>query len=162
MARTYIDSDEAKIESAGLGKVNLTFFDGRRFEDLEPRRLFPLSGMRKYITLLDNDGKEAAIIRNLDTLMPQSRRVVEECLNEYYLIPHITAVYDIADRKGMLKWTVMTDRGERSFSIRNRHSDIKILYDGRVLIRDPDDNRYEIPSIEGLDRKSRSKLKGEL
>ena len=94
--------------------------------------------------------------------MPQSRRVVEECLNEYYLIPHITAVYDITDRKGMLKWTVMTDRGERSFSIRNRHSDIKILYDGRVLIRDSDDNRYEIPSIEGLDRKSRSKLKGEL
>ena len=114
------------------------------------------------ITLLDGDGREAAIIRSLDTLIPESRRAVEECLEEFYLIPRITGIYDITDKKGSLSWHVQTDRGERRFSIRNRHSDIKVLYDGRVLVRDSDDNRYEIPSLYELDKKSRAKLKSEI
>lgn len=130
MARTYIEGDEARIERTDFCKVTLTYYDGRRIENLEPRRLFPLSGLHKYITLLDGDGREAAIIRSLDTLIPESRRAVEECLEEFYLIPRITGIYDITDKKGSLSWHVQTDRGERRFSIRNRHSDIKVLYDG--------------------------------
>ena len=162
MARTNIEGDEARIERTDFCKVTLTYYDGRVFEDLEPRRLFPLSGLHKYITLLDPEGREAAIIRSLDTLMPESRQAVEACLEEFYLIPRITGIYDITDKKGSLSWHVQTDRGERRFSIRNRHSDIKVLYDGRVLIRDSDDNRYEIPSLDRLDKKSRSKLKSEI
>ena len=154
--------DEARIERTDFCKVTLTYYDGRRIENLEPRRLFPLSGLHKYITLLDDDGREAAIIRSLDTLIPESRRAVEECLEEFYLIPRITGIYDITDKKGSLSWHVQTDRGERRFSIRNRHSDIKVLYDGRVLVRDSDDNRYEIPSLYELDKKSRAKLKSEI
>jgi len=37
-----------------------------------------------------------------------------------------------------------------------------VLYDGRVLVRDSDDNRYEIPSLYELDKKSRAKLKSEI
>ena len=129
MARTYIEGDEARIERTEFCKVTLTYYDGRRIENLEPRRLFPLSGLHKYITLLDGDGREAAIIRSLDTLIPESRRAVEECLEEFYLIPRITGIYDITDKKGSLSWHVQTDRGERRFSIRNRHSDIKVLYE---------------------------------
>ena len=91
MARTYIEGDEARIERTDFCKVTLTYYDGRKIENLEPRRLFPLSGLHKYITLLDGDGREAAIIRSLDTLIPESRRAVEECLEEFYLIPRITA-----------------------------------------------------------------------
>ena len=100
MARTYIEGDEARIERTDFCKVTLTYYDGRVFEDLEPRRLFPLSGLHKYITLLDPEGREAAIIRSLDTLMPESRQAVEACLEEFYLIPRITGIYDITDKKG--------------------------------------------------------------
>ena len=44
------------------------------------------------------------------------------------------------------------------FDIRNIYRDIKLLYDGRALIRDSDDNRYEIPDIKKLDAKSMSLL----
>ncbi|MBE6632931.1 MAG: DUF1854 domain-containing protein [Ruminococcaceae bacterium] len=44
----------------------------------------------------------------------------------------------------------------------NRHSDIKFLYDGRVLIRDTNDNRYEIEDVKALDRRSQRILSGEL
>jgi len=47
---------------------------------------------------------------------------------------------------------VETDHGPVSFRIRNRHSDIKQLYGtNRVIIRDSNDNRYEIPDLTTLD-----------
>ena len=55
--RLYINADEARITYRGFAHVDLEMFDGRKFEDLEPRRLFPLSGLTKYITLLDHDMK---------------------------------------------------------------------------------------------------------
>ena len=49
---------------------------------------------------------------------------------------------------------VETDHGNAEFRIRNRHSDMKIYPEDRVIIRDSSDNRYEIESLAALDRKS--------
>ena len=162
MARLYIDGDEVRFTKRDMCSVDVEFYDGRRFENLEPRRLFPVSGLTKYITLLDSDGKEQAIIRNIDTLMPESKAVVNECLREYYMIPKIKRLIDSSEKYGILKWTVDTDRGKCSFEIRNRHSDIKMLYDGRVLVRDSNDNRYEITDYKSLDKNSLALLNSEL
>ncbi|MEG1887002.1 MAG: DUF1854 domain-containing protein, partial [Oscillospiraceae bacterium] len=89
MARLYIGGDEVKFTKTDSCLVTLDFCDGRHFENLEPHRLFPLSGLKKYISLLDKDGNEIAIIRNIDTLIPESANVIEECLQEYYFIPKI-------------------------------------------------------------------------
>lgn len=162
MARLYVDGDQARFTKKDMCSVDMELYDGRKFEDLEPRRLFPVSGLTRYITLLDADGKERAIIRNLDTLLPESKKVIEECLREYYMIPKIKRLIDSAEKYGILKWTVETDRGMRSFEIRNRHSDIKMLYDGRVLVRDSNDNRYGITDYRTLDKQSLALLNSEL
>lgn len=162
MARLYIDGDEARFTRKDICMVDMEFYDGRKVENLEPRRLFPLSGLTKYISLLDYDGKEHGIIRNVDNLMPESREVILQALNEYYLIPKITAIVDSSEKYGILKWMIDTDRGRQKLSIRNRFSDIKVLYDGRVLIRDTDDNRYEIPDYRKLDKKSLAFLNSEI
>lgn len=158
----YINGDEVRITKVGTCLVDVEFYSGERFEGLEPRRLFPLSGLRNYITLLDSDLKEKAVIRDLDRLMPDSKKAIEDCLEEYYLIPRITAVLNIVEKFGVLKWTIMTDRGERTIRIKNRHSDIKTLYDGRILVRDANDNRYEIPDVSALDKHSQKLLSYEL
>jgi len=155
MARLYIDADMARFTKAGANLVDVEFRDGRRMEKLEPRRLFPVSGLTKYITLLDSEGNEKEIIRDLNSLMQDSKEVICDCLNEYYMIPKITRMIDRTDNYGILRWTVETDRGVKAFVIRNRYSDIKSLFDGRILIRDSDDNRYEIPDVSKMDKKSR-------
>ena len=162
MARLYVNGDEVRFTRRDMCSVDAEFYDGKRIENLEPRRLFPVSGMTRYITLLDEDGKEQAIIRNIDTLMPESKKVIEACLREYYLIPKIKRLIGSTEKYGILKWTVETDRGMCSFEIRNRHSDIKMLYDGRVLVRDSNDNRYEIPDYRTLDKHSMVLLNTEL
>lgn len=158
----YIDGPEVRITRVGDTTVDLEVYGGEQFEALEPKRLFPMSGLTKYITLLDADLKEKAIIRDIERLDPDSRRAVEECLAEYYLIPKITEVLDITEKFGVLTWHCMTDHGKRSFRIKNRHSDIKRLYDGRVLVRDSNDNRYEIEDVKKLSKRSQSLLASEL
>ena len=55
-------------------------------------------------------------------------------------------------------WTVETDHGIITFEIRNHNASVKPLYDGRVLIKDANDNRYEIPDIKKLDKRSQAML----
>ena len=144
MPRNYVEGDMVKFTAAGLCTVDMEIFGGETVKGLTPKRLFPMTGVNMYITLLDSDNKEKAIIRNMDTLMPESRRVIEEALGEYYFMPKINRIYEIEDKFGLLNMDVETDKGRVKFSIKNRHYDIKKIYDNRVLIRDRDDNRYEI------------------
>jgi len=162
MSRIYINNDEVMFTKSEGNLVDAQFYTGEVIKRLEPRRLFPVSGLRRYITLLDEEGNEKAVIRNVDDLIDESRDIILSCLDEYYLIPKITKLLDSREKYGILKWKVETDRGIKEFDIRNRHHDIKTLYDGRVLVRDSDDNRYEIPDYNKLDKKSYKLLIAEI
>ena len=61
MERIYIEYDMAKFTRKDITLVDVELYDGRSFQNLEPRRLFPVSGLEKYITLLDETGVEKAI-----------------------------------------------------------------------------------------------------
>ncbi len=155
MARLYIEYDMARFTRKDITHVDMELYDGRRFENLEPHRLFPLSGLEKYITLLDETGVEQAIIRDMRSLPESERRTIESCLEEYYLIPHVTRILDCKEKFGMLTIEVETDRGPASIQIRNVIHGLKLLYGSRVLLRDNNDNRYEIPDLQQLDKRSR-------
>ncbi len=152
--RIYVTSAD-KITANENNLVNLALSDGREFFALEPRRLFPVSNGNKYITLLDEEGVEMAQIRDLGDLDGESRRVIAASLEDYYLVPTITKILAVSEKYGTLRWTVETDRGIKSFDIRNRNHDIKVYSDGRVRVRDSDDNRYTIADYRALDAHSR-------
>lgn len=128
------------------------------YEALEPRRLFPVSRADIYITLLDSEGIERAVIPDPEKLDPVSRKIIRESLDDYYLVPRITAILSIEEKYGTLHLNVDTDRGVKSFDIRDRNHDIKAYGDGRVRVRDSDDNRYIIDDWRSLDKASRRRL----
>ena len=155
MERIYIDYDVARFTRKDLTLVDMELYDGRKFENLEPRRLFPTSGMEKYITLLDESGVEQAIIRDLRTLPREERAVIEDCLREFYLIPKIQQVVSSEERRENIILHTITDRGSADIEIQiyNRNG-LKFIQGYRVLLRDVNDNRYEIPDVTQLDRRS--------
>ncbi|MCQ2770610.1 MAG: DUF1854 domain-containing protein [Clostridia bacterium] len=162
MQSIYINGDEARLTRTGLTELKLELFNGPTYEHVEALRLFPVSGTRQYISLVDSEGKEIAIIRNLDYLMPDSMKAVEESLGAYYIFPKIKRVLARKEKYGNITWTVETDRGIHSFDIRNTSTDIKVLYDGRVIIKDSNDNRYEIESYDNLDSNSIKIMKNDM
>ncbi len=159
MERIYIEHDNARITRRdGDFRLDVELYSGERFENVEARRLFPTTGPDKYITLLNEDGKEMAVIRDIATLMPDSAAAVRESLTEYYLIPRIRSITNVENKRGGYYVSAETDRGPCFFKVQSRQQDIKPLFDYRVLIRDSNDNRYEIPDYRTLDHKSRDGL----
>ena len=65
MGRIYIDGDSARFTRKDITLVDVELSDGTTFEKLEPRRLFPVSDQNRYIALLDENGTEQAIIRDI-------------------------------------------------------------------------------------------------
>lgn len=150
----YIEGPEVRFTENDKVFVDAEFYTGEKFTELELHRMFPITGLDKYISLLDSEGNEIAVIRNINDLMPESKAVVESCLKEYYMMPRITRFIRMSEKFKIWMWTAETDKGVCTFEIRNHLTAIKPLYDGRVLIKDANDNRYEIPDYNKLDKKS--------
>lgn len=150
----YIEGNEIKLTENDVIFVDAEFFSGEKYVGLELHRLFPITGLSKYIALIDSDGNEIAVIRDINDLMPESRDVAVKCLEEYYMIPRITKFLKMSEKFKIWMWTAETDKGVYTFEIRNHYTAVKPLYDGRVLIKDANDNRYEVPDVTKLDKKS--------
>ncbi len=151
----YIEGPEVRLTENDKIFVDAEFYTGEIFTELELHRMFPITGLTKYIALLDSEGNEIAVIRDINDLVPESREVVENCLREYYMIPRITKFIKMSEKFKIWMWTAETDKGICTFEIRNHLTAIKPLYDGRVLIKDANDNRYEIPDVNTLDKHSK-------
>ena len=155
MQRMYIENNTAKItRREGDFRLDVQLENGTIFEEVEARCLFPTHEPHQYVALLNQEGKEIAIIRDVNALSSESAKAVREFLEEYYLIPHITKVIHFEGKPGGFYITAQTDRGVCRFKIHNRQQSIKALSDYRVLFRDTNDNRYEITDYRTLDRKS--------
>ena len=70
------------------------------------------------------------------------------------MIPRITRFISMVDTFKIWMWTAETDHGILTFEVKNHISTVKPLYDGRVLITDTSDNRYEIPDYRKMDPRS--------
>ncbi len=151
----YIEGPEVRLTENDKIFVDAEFYSGEKFYELELHRMFPITGLTKYIALMDSEGNEIAVIRDINDLMPESREVVDNCLREYYMIPRITKFIKMSEKFKIWMWTAETDKGICTFEIRNHLTAIKPLYDGRVLIKDANDNRYEIPNVNVLDKHSK-------
>ena len=155
MARIYLTSENAIFSLAGTTTVNVTLKDGTELGTLEPRYMFPITRQDSYITMVDNNQKERAVIKHLDDLGDDSRKLVADCLDEFYHIPKILSINSIKDMVACFVFDVETTRGNRVFEIYNVHQQIKNLDNNRVVFRDRNDNRYEITDFTKLDKKSR-------
>lgn len=127
---------------------------GEEYTALEPRRLFPVNNMYEYIAFFDGNGDEKFILRNFDGLDKDSADALSGCLDEYYRIPRITKFISMTEKFGIWIWKAQTDHGVCTFEIRNHYHSVKPMSGRRIMIKDANDNRYEIPDYNKLDKKS--------
>lgn len=155
----YIDGPEVRFKVKDKFFVDMEFYHtGEVFKDMELRRMFPVSGKDKYICVVDGEGNEQALIRDINNLDELSREAVRSCLEEYYMMPRILKFTEMSEKFKIWMWTAETDKGPVKFEIRNHLTAVKPLFDNRVLIKDANDNRYEIPDYTKLDKKSQKML----
>ena len=129
--------------------------EGEEPRVVKPVRALPLTEPDAWIGLIDEKGKPLHMVPSLKELDPESRALLERELERLYFLPKILQIDQIIEEYGVLRLEVDTDRGPRTFEIRSREH-IRFLPDGRILLRDLDGNRYEIPGVDRLDVRSRT------
>ena len=162
MKKPYALTDELNLLDAGTTYLYRDEFDDLvvKIAETEPVcnvrvvRCFPISAGGRFIALHDNKDEELGVIADIDALDSDSREVLADALARTYFRPQITAVYAITEEHHIPRWQVATDRGSRTFEIRSSRRDIRVLPQGRVLIRDADGNQYEIVDYRRLDSAS--------
>ncbi len=127
------------------------------FVNAQVLRCFPWSLPDEYISIRDADEKELVLLRSLDELDEDSRRIVREELEDKMFSPKIQKVLSFKHEFGVASVRALTDRGEVTFQIRSR-DDVRLLSPTRALFRDADGNTYELPDLDLLDPPSQKKL----
>jgi hypothetical protein len=133
---------------------------GKTFDDVRPRRAFPLSEKADYVSFLNEKDKEVVLLVRPRELDAKSRAALEKALERVYYVAKIRRVDSVSETMGVSLWQVMTDRGYASFEVTERNS-IRRLPGGRLIIVDVDGNRFEVESLDDLDERSQALIYSE-
>ena len=148
-----IEPDRVRVWEDAFHVLHLRV-DGEVFADVRAVCTFPISGKANYVSFVDEEGHETALVSDPERLDPESREVVERALEKMYYVPKVLRVDAISEAAGIALWRVQTDRGYASFEVVAREN-IRKLPHNRLLIQDADGNRYEIEDVSTLDSKSK-------
>ncbi|MBX3113948.1 MAG: DUF1854 domain-containing protein [Fimbriimonadaceae bacterium] len=119
----------------------------------------PLTYPGKYLSFLDGKGKEIFMVTDpVAELAPEVWSVARGELQRRYLNGVVHKVLSTKTEFGSTYWHVITDRGEKEFITQSLQENAQWLSPDYLLIIDVDGNRFEIPSISGLDEKSKQIL----
>ncbi len=121
-------------------------------------KCFPWSQPDGFISLRDKKGREIAFVERLDEFGDeQTRRLIEEELQERLFLPRIEKIDALDDQIDLFRWKVKTDAGARIFYTRRREIPRELSIGG-VIIKDIAGDCYYIPEPENLDSRSRELL----
>ena len=147
-----------RVERNGAGQL-VVFVEGRSepYVDARVARCFPWSVPDTYVSVRNKDGKEIALLRGLDGLEDQARKLIEEELRDKVFNPRILRILDFKSEFGVTSITAQTDRGKVTFQVRTR-DDVRVLSPTRALFRDADGNTYELADLTALEDRFQKQL----
>jgi hypothetical protein len=134
--------------------ARLTIEGDRSYLKVKVVRAAPLSHPDRFISFLDAKDEEICMVDELRDLDEQTRLIVAEELDRRYLTSIVERVESVRNEFGTSYWDVHTNRGRREFVVQNVAENAQWLTERRLLLVDVDGNRFEIPDLSQLDRRS--------
>lgn len=133
--------------------------DGKRdYGRVLLHRAFPFDHPDGLVSVLQEDGFEIGVIRSIADFDDKTAAMLRDVLDKTYFIPEITRIYSTKDRFGFVYFKCATDKGDVDFVLRNPFGSIIRLGEHNIYLIDVDGNRYHIPDVSKLDRKSYRKI----
>jgi len=156
-----LDPKAVRLSRDATGGLRLEIGIEERYEPVRVLRLLPMSDAEHYISFQDEEGEEIGVLEDPARLEPESRRILQDELELVYLKAEVKAIVRVIPRMGLVSWELDTSLGRRTIYLKDRH-DIRPLPDGRIILTDVHGAKYEIPSLDDLDDRSRSCLEIEM
>ena len=146
-----------RLERNNQDGLIVTDLNGRRHDNVEPIRAFPISDPDHWISLCDPTGREVAQVRDLNDLSSEQRDLLQAELIRREFVPVIQRIVSISSLAEPCEWRVETDRGPTSFVL-NSDEHVRKLGSDKALILDSHGLRYLLPDAKQLDSHSRKLL----
>lgn len=146
-----------RFERDNSGLLTVIDSAGRRHENVEPIRAFPISDPEHWISLCDPTGREVAQVSDLNQLPSDQRELLQAELTRREFVPVIHRIESISSLAEPCEWFVETDRGPTSFVL-NSDEHVRKLGPDKALILDSHGLRYLVPDANQLDSHSRKLL----
>jgi hypothetical protein len=116
------------------------------------KQCFPRTMPDKYLSVMDNEGKEIALIDNIDDLDEHNRKVVSLYLRFKNFNFTVTKIVNIEEEYGVRNWEVETEQGSRRFQT-DLQEWPKVNYSNEMSVEDINGDKY-LANMTKLDDKS--------
>lgn len=159
LAINYLTPKNCEFYETKGGFVGLRHGD-KDYGHVNIIRTFPFSALWEYLSVREIDGKqeEIGIIDNLKKFDNSVFELIAKQLEVRYFMPKISKILSIKEEYGHAYWTVLTDKGKCSFATAAGSSGAVTKNGDRVIIKDSDENRFEIEDVTKLTTKEFKKL----
>src|SRR5262245_55786666 len=121
------------LERDSWGRVVLNDHSGRQYVGVVLLRAFPISDPNRAISICDKLGHEVAYIDSVETLPPESRRMLEAELARREFMPTILRILNNPPQTEPSQWQILTDRGSTTIRL-EREDDVRQFDEHRVLV----------------------------
>ncbi|MBE6602365.1 MAG: DUF1854 domain-containing protein [Ruminococcaceae bacterium] len=121
-------------------------------------RQFPFDFLWEFISVLDEEQAEIGIIRRLSDFEGEAYALLRTELEHRYFAPTVIRILSVKERYGFSYWKVVTEEGNVSFTLHDTFRSIIRAGEHRLIFMDVNGNRFELPDVEKLDRKSYKKI----
>lgn len=157
-AMKYLQDEELCFRKLSGGFLSLTIGE-KTYPRVMVQRAFPLSEPTRYLSVREiredrEPGEEIGVIADLSELSEEKQRLLCEELAMRYFTPDILKIHKLKEERGFLYLETDTTAGARKITAHNNSGSFIRLSKTRILIIDVDGNRYHIPDIRALDKKS--------
>ena len=156
----FIDLSQLHLESAPDDTLRAVLQGDKCGRNVQVLRAFPLSSPDENIVLRDGAGKELGVIEKLKDVDETRRALLQRALDKQYFLPRILKINSLYERFGSAIWDVETDRGPVTINSKSIIDSLSEIGKGRYLLRDTEENRYEIREVEKMDEFSRQLFAG--
>ena len=156
-AAVNLDPSSIRCGAIEPGLLRVTIAGDHQYDDVVPIRCFPHSDPDHHIALVraTDDHGPIGVIIDPGQLDQESRAVLRSALDRRYFCPEILRITRMKEKRGAAYFQVLTNHGERRFTVEGIRENVIEVREGEFLITDQDGLRYRIPDWTRMDRKSR-------
>lgn len=157
-----LNVNELKFTRKDSGYLYLDY-KGNNYEEISLTRLQPFYCLDTYISVAFRNNEEEwieiGVIKDLKEMNEEQKQLCLDYLNFRYYIPIITKIHSIKDnRMGYLFVDAETTAGHKKIAVNDWWTNFRINSSGILTVTDSDGNKYQIPDLDKIDRKSYRKL----
>ena len=117
-------------------------------------RALPFTAPEQYICVSDMDDKEIAVLESLEALDEATQELLREELGIRYFYPEVTQVKSIKEKMGSYYIELCIGTHEKTIAVKDISKNLKQLGSGRLIVTDVDGNRFAIPNVYEIHKKS--------